>query len=43
LAELRLLLRVAVELGDLPAGTRDGIAAALERVGTQRLGVATSA
>jgi two-component system, response regulator, stage 0 sporulation protein F len=33
LAELRLLLRVAVDLGDLPAAARDGIAAALERVG----------
>ena len=41
LAELRLLLAVAVALGDLSAGTRDGIAAALERLGTPHVGVST--
>jgi len=33
LGELRLLLKPAVELGDLPAAGRDAVAAALERVG----------
>ena len=33
LGELRLLLKLAVELGDLPAAGRDAVAAALERVG----------
>src|SRR6266516_3211785 len=33
LGELRVLLTVAVELGDLPAAERDAIVAALERVG----------
>ena len=33
LGELRLLLKLAVELGDLPTAGRDAVAAALERVG----------
>ena len=32
LGELRLLLKLAVELGDLPTAGRDAVAAALERV-----------
>jgi DNA-binding response OmpR family regulator len=33
LGELRMLLKVSVEAGDLPAAGRDAVAAALERVG----------
>src|SRR5947208_2963427 len=33
LRRLRRLLKLAVELGDLPAAGRDAVAAALERVG----------